>query len=264
MTGISRRALLSGTAAFGAGALAGCAGMNTAQPRGVGPLTNLTKEPVRLRFGVRPGATELAWATVIAKDFQRMHPNITVAVEQNAQITDIRTLVTGALSRDLPDIMFTTDVNVQTQSSKGLLLDLTPYMQAYGMKQSDFLGKIMQLGQWKGRQYVVPRGADQVIVAYNPETFTKAGLPQPRLGWRWPEFLRACAQLQRKNGHGFWAMGDGATYTGYPIFIPFMRGWGGEVANADGSHATLDSPKVVEGVAQMMDFFGKYSAAFQA
>lgn len=261
---LSRRSLL-GSGLIAGAAVAGCSGMSTAQPRGEGPLTNVTKRPLTLRMGILPSPNEQAWAQILADDFHKVYPNITVKVEQSAQITDIRTLVTSALSHDLPDIMFSSDVNTQTQSSKGLLLDLTPYMRAYKLKESDFLGKIMKLGQWQGRQFVLPRGLDQVIIAYNPELFRKFGVPEPRLGWKWKEFLHTCKQLQQKQGATqFYAMGTSSSYTGYPIYVPFMRGWGGDVATPDGKHTTMDTPQVIRGVTEMMNFYGTYSAAFQS
>ncbi|WP_255951060.1 ABC transporter substrate-binding protein [Streptomyces odontomachi] len=263
---LTRRGLLAGAGGALAGlGLTGCVGMDTAQPTAPGALTSLSTRPVTLRFGVAVGPTEEPWAKQLAADFHKLHPNITIDVQPNAQITDIKTLVTNAVSGTLPDIMRTTDVLSAVQAEKGLFLDLTPYFEAYGYQESDFVDNIMKLGKYSGRQLVVPRGVDQVVVAYNPKLFKKFGVPLPHRGWTWDDFLAASKALTQKVGSTqYWALGiqKGANYTGYPVFIPFMRGWGGDVVNADSTRATLDDPRVIEGVAQMMDYYRTFSPAF--
>ncbi|MEV0844788.1 extracellular solute-binding protein [Streptomyces sp. NPDC049954] len=264
--GPARRTVLTALGALGAGAaLTGCSGMDVSQPQGSGPRTGLTRRRVRLRMGVLPGPTERLWTSALVEDFQKLHPNISVELQASAQITDLRTTVTSAMSGDLPDIMFSSDVLAQSQASKGLLLDLSPYLKDYGHTDGDFIGKIMELGRWEGRQYVLPRGLDQVVVAYNPRLFDSAGLEQPRQGWTWQEFKAAAAKIDGvRKGERYWGTGTvaGWSYGQYPVYVPFMRGWGGDISEADGSRATLDDPRVARGVREMMSYFGRYSTAY--
>jgi multiple sugar transport system substrate-binding protein len=262
---LTRRGFLGASGALLAGAgLAGCAGLSTAQPSAPGPLTSLSSRKVTLDFAVSATiVTELAWAKALAADFMTLHPNITVNVYPDAQIVDIKSLVTNAMSGTLPDIMRTSDVLSEIEATKGIFLDLTPYLDAYGYKTSDFVTNIMQLGNYDGRQLVVPRGVDQVICAYNPELFATLGVPEPHMGWTWDEFTAASERLTRKvGGTQYYALGIANIYSSYPVFLPFMRGWGGEVVNAAGTRAQLDDPRVVEGVTQMIDYYRTYSPAF--
>lgn len=264
--GWSRRALqrVVGTLAL-AGMLfvVACTGDGSETPQGSGPLDEVTKSKVTLTWWVLPSANEVAWAKALATDFHRQYPNITVKVQKSAQVGDLRAIVAATVANKLPDILFSADVFTTTEASKGVLLDLTPYMRAYHYKDSDFLGAIMELGVYKEKQYVVPRGMDQIVTLYNPALFEKFGVPEPTEGWTWDEFLAASQKLTRKvDGRQYYAMGSGAnTHASYPIYVPFMRGWGGDLT--DGEKATLDDPKVARGVSALMDYSRKYTPWFR-
>lgn len=251
-----------GAAALAATPIAGCAG-GQGQPEVSGPLDEVTKDKVTLTWWVLPSPQEEAWSTALADDFQKIYPNITIDVQKSAQVGDVKSVIAAYIARKLPDLIFAADVTVTDESAKGLLMNLTPYMKAYGYQESDFLGNVMGLGQYKGDQYVLPRGLDQVVTAYNPALFDKFGVPVPTMGWTWDDFVAASKELTRKEGGTqYYALGNGATYTGYPIYVPFMRGWGGDIVNAEGTRSTMSDPKVVKGVSEMMGYFAKYTTAF--
>lgn len=259
---LSRRDVLTGGIGLAALlGLTGCVGTSAVQPKPSGPLNKPTTAPVRLTWYCLASPVEQGWAQDLATDFHKIHPNIAIDVVQNAQVGDIKTLITNDLSHRQPDILFSADTLSATEAEKGLLLDLNPYMDAYGYKQSDFVGKIMQLGQHNGHQYVLPRGVDQVVVGYNPDLFAKLKVPEPKWGWSWDEFKETSKALKRTvGGKQYNALGVGADYTGYPINFPFFKGWGGKLVNEAGSTAYLDSPEVVTGVTEMMDYVSTYSA----
>ncbi|MGW0229840.1 extracellular solute-binding protein [Actinopolymorpha singaporensis] len=216
-----------------------------------------------LTWWVLSSANEVAWAKALAEDFHKLHPSITVRVQKSAQVGDLKAVVAATVAHKLPDLLFSADVFTTTEASKGVLLDLSPYLAAYHVQPSDFLGKIMQLGVYRGKQYVVPRGMDQIVTLYNPALFRRFGVPEPREGWTWDEFVAASAKLTRKvGGTQYYAMGSGGnTHASYPVYVPFMRGWGGDLTNGD--QATLDDPKVARGVTELMDYARKYTPWFR-
>lgn len=255
------KAAAVGLAAGSVVATAACSG-GGASSAGSGPLTSVSKKPVTLTMWVLSSQDEYDWANQLVKGFENKYPNITVKIQKSAQVGDLKSVVSASVAHKLPDILFSADVFTQTESSRGMLLDVTPYMKAYGYKSSDFLGNIMDLGKYKGKQYVVPRAMDQVTTIYNPELFKKFGVPLPKQGWTWDELVNDCKKLTRKvDGKQYWCLGSGGnTYGSYPLYVPFMRGWGGDLTSGD--KVTLTDPKVVEGVTQLMNFSRDYTPWF--
>ncbi|MFB9755081.1 extracellular solute-binding protein [Paenibacillus hodogayensis] len=55
-----------------------------------------------------------------------------------------------------------------------------------------------------GIGYAQPLVFSPIILAYNPEHFREAGLPEPDSGWTWERLLEAAAELSNPNGrYGF-------------------------------------------------------------
>ncbi|MDF2724983.1 MAG: GntR family transcriptional regulator, partial [Paenibacillus sp.] len=55
-----------------------------------------------------------------------------------------------------------------------------------------------------GVSYAQPLVFSPVILAYNPEHFREAGLPEPDSGWTWERMLETAAQLSKPSGrYGF-------------------------------------------------------------
>lgn len=239
--------------------LAGC-GTGWSEPKVSGSLTQLTTKNVMLHWWVLPSQNEVDWAQALADGFHKQHPNITIKVDKSAQAGQLQAIVAATVAHKLPDLMFSADVFTLTEASKGVLLNLSPYMKAYGYKRGDFVDGMMQLGVYGGKQYVLPRGMDQIVTAYNPALFKKFGVPLPKEGWTWGQFLAASKKLTKKvGGTQYYAMGSGGnTHTAYPIYVPFMKGFGGKLSTPDGK-ANFTDPKLVYGVSQMMDFAKKYT-----
>lgn len=257
-----RRRALCLVAALLPAVIAGGCGRGWSEPHTSGSLTALTKKDVTLHWWVLPSQNEVDWAQTLADGFHKQHPNITVKVERSAQVGHLQALVAATVAHKLPDLIFSADIFTLTEASKGILLNLSPYMKAYGYKKSDFVNGMMQLGVYQGKQYVLPRGMDQIVTAYNPALFKKFGVPLPKEGWTWDQFLAAAKKLTRKvNGVQYYAMGSGGnTHTAYPIYVPFMKGWGGKLSR--NGKATFTDPKLVHGIAELMDFARKYTPWF--
>lgn len=258
--GFRRRLIVAAVAAVAM--LASSCASGWTEPQVSGPLDQLTSKNVTLHLWVLPSQQEYDWANALAKGFHELHPNITVEVDKSAQVGNLQALVAAVVADKLPDLIFSADVFTQMEASKGMLINMSPYMKAYGYEPNDFVQGIMQLGKWNGNQYVIPRGMDQIVTAYNPALFAKFGVPEPHEGWTWSQFLAAAKKLTRKvDGKQYWAMGSGGnTYAAYPVYVPFMKGWGGKLSVGD--TATFDDPKLIKGVATMMDFAKNYTPWF--
>lgn len=218
-------------------------------------LLNLTKAPITLTLQVLNAPGEITSVGAQAAAFEKLHPNIHIKVEASAQAGNTQAQIAGAVAHTLPDMLWTADVLTEEEATHGILLNLSPYMKAYGYKQSEFQSGMMKLGQWGGNQYVIPRGFDQVMVEYNPTLFAKFHVALPKEGWTWSQFLADAKALTRKVGNTqYYGVGSNATNTWYAIYDPFMRMYGGHILSKDGKSSAVDSPAVIKGVSTMMDF----------
>jgi multiple sugar transport system substrate-binding protein len=93
----------------------------------------------------------------------------------------------------------------------------------------------------------VPQNISSLVVYYNAERFREAGVPRPRPGWSYDEFLRAARALRDGPGH---AVGL------EPAVIrsaPFVWGEGGEIVDDTENPArfTFDTPEGRRGLERM-------------
>lgn len=270
--GFSKKLLPVGAVLIACGLVVGCgtgaastsSNNNTASPSGAVSLKTITTKPITLTMYVLPVAVEKATAEAQAKAFEKLHPNITIKVEENAMVGNPPAIISAAVGHTLPDIIWAADVNMSSLGRHGLLLNLSPYMKAYGYKESQFAQGMMKLGQFDGKQYIIPRGIDQVVALYNPNLFKKFHVPLPKEGWTWNTFVKDSKMLTQKvNGVQYWAVGTGGfTWNSYPMVEAFVRGYGGHFLNSSGTKTEINSPQAVKGITVLADYFRKYSAQF--
>lgn len=187
--------------------------------------------------------------------FEKLYPHVTIHVEETATAGNDPGTLSAAAAGKLPDIMRAADVDTYYFASHGLLLNLTPYMKAYGYQESQYVQGIMNLGQYSGNQYVIPRSFDEAVIAYNPQVLKKFGLPDPKEGMTWATFQRdACAVNKKLNGVQYYGVGTELTNTSYILYDPFMESTGGSPMNASQTKATFDSPASLTGLSELATF----------
>jgi multiple sugar transport system substrate-binding protein len=187
--------------------------------------------------------------------FEKLYPHVTIKVEETATAGNDPGTLSAAAAGKLPDIMRAADVDTYYFASHGLLLNLTPYMKAYGYTEPQYVQGIMDLGQYDGNQYVIPRSFDEAVVAYNPQVLKKFGLPDPKEGMTWSTFEHdACTVNTKLNGVQYYGVGTNLTDTSYILYDPFMESTGGSAMNAAQTQATFDSPASLKGLNELATF----------
>jgi len=225
-------------------------------------LKTIAKGPIDLTMWVLQSPVEVKTAEAQVKAFEKIHPNIHIKVEENAGAGNVEKQLAAAVAHTLPDILWSADVLTNAEAKNHILLNLSPYMKAYGYHQSQFVHSMMVLGQYKGNQYIVPRGIDQVVMAYNPKIFHMFGVPVPKEGITWDQFAKYGPELTKKvNGVQYYALSSyGFNINGYPIQEPAVRWYGGHFTNSAGTICTMDQPDAEKGLSKILDFSDKYSS----
>lgn len=83
---------------------------------------------------------------------------------------------------------------------RGLLADITSYLQKDSKAYTDFYPGVMEYGKYNGKQVGIPLDLGGTYCFYNKDIFDKAGLPYPPVNWddkswNWDKMLQYAKQL---------------------------------------------------------------------
>ena len=185
----------------------------------------------------------------VIKAFQKANPGVKVqeSVAASAAGTAYQTsLLTEKLAGNLPDIVNPQDVLSPTLSTDGITQSLSPYLaKGQPYQQSYWLPNILAsyiptIGPQKGQVYALPNEADAVVVYYNKDEFSKAGVPDPTNNWTWSQMIADAAKLKVSKGgtQTQWGLCD--TPDWQALYNPLMKAFG--VTSLSETKADLSSP----------------------
>ena len=96
------------------------------------------------------------------------------------------------------------------------------------------------------RLYGLPWIAQPVILYYNPDAFSKAGINPPDESWTWDTFKDAAKKLTIKDASGNITQ-YGTAFNGWPPIHMFIWQAGGGVITPDLKSSPIDSPEALQG-----------------
>lgn len=144
----------------------------------------------------------------------------------------------------------------------GALLDLTPLAEIDpALDAADFFPGILDHFQRQGRLWGLPAGVSETLIFYSKGLFDQGGVPHPRAGWTWQQFLDTAVRLTAGEGsdkqYGF------VETWGRQGAIAFIQGHGGDLLDrgAVDPVPTLDDPLVAEAVQWYVNLALKYGVA---
>lgn len=156
-----------------------------------------------------------------------------------------------------PDVMVVDASSAAVFVNNGLLQDLRPFIENDPeFKLTDYYQNVLATYQRGEAIYAIPNDFTPMVMYYNKDLFDAAGVPYPKPGWNFDDFLRIAQQLTRGKVYGF-------------SFSNWMPGWvmwlwnnGGEVLSPDGRAAgTFDSPENTETFTFLRDLATKHRVA---
>jgi len=187
-------------------------------------------------------------------EFEKLHPNITVERIQIpfANYPDkIQTMMAG---KTTPDVMYMSQLWFPTFAEKGAFLDLKPYTDKdTEFNYGDFLPIIQKTGEVNGGIYEIFDALDYIVLFYNKDMFTEAGVEFPNDNWTWDDLVAAGKKLTKdtnKDGtidqYGFIAP------DGYVAFSWLYQN-GGAVLNDSLDQSVIHEPAAVEALKWIQD-----------
>lgn len=230
-------------AVVAAATLAGC-GASTATDDGYTPAAADTTASITYAIW---DETQKPGIDANIASFNKLYPNITVNVAITPWEGYWTKLQTQASSNTLPDIFWMADGNLPLYADAGKIASLQPVIDAGEIDLANYPAGLVASYNWKGVQYGVPKDFDTFAVWYNPALFAQAGIPEPSGDWSWAQFTDTAHRLQTALG----GAGDYALVSelaGLNSLYSTIWQAGGDLINADGTAATLDTPEVVSAI----------------
>ncbi len=195
------------------------------------------------------GVTRMSWSTddnparkVQMSLFHQMYSQDAVYIDP-ALGGDPSKLIVQCATGTGPDIVEVSGVQqMRALVNAGILLDLTPYASAMGFDPSKTYPALKDGLEVDSKQYRFPRNVWANCIVYNKQVFADHGVPLPKPGWTYDDFVRTCKLLQTrpsKSGQSHIPIGFNSD-TGF--YEDLLIGHGGRLFAPDGLHSALDAP----------------------
>lgn len=162
-----------------------------------------SRQTVRLQiFG--DGAEIEAYRRLVTS-FERSQPGVHIELIAVPRQGDHMTKLSTGFSGGNPPDLFLINYRRFGQFAAKRVLEPLGARLGGSLKESDFYQEALDAFRFKGTLLCLPQNVSSLVVYYNKDLFTQAGVSEPRAGWSWSEFLRAAKRLTRDSD------GDGKT-----------------------------------------------------
>jgi multiple sugar transport system substrate-binding protein len=234
------RRLVAVAAALAMGVLSACGGGND----GSGGSGSTDKADLVFQFWVAGSEDQAAWQKV-SDQAHVDHAGITVKLQGTSWDNYWAKIGTLLASGKAPCIIGMQ--SLRTASYAGAMLPLDDLMTKYGLKAEDFDKPIMDGLKVDGKQIAIPYDSGPMVIFYNRDAFTAAGVAQPKPGWTMDDFKAAAKKLTTGGRYGL------VTAPGDLGVTSWVRTLTGAEPIADGKLAFTD-PKFQQGFSGYADF----------
>lgn len=171
----------------------------------------------------------------LAKQFEALHPDITVHVK-HVQFQDINNdLARAGITGNGPDISYIDNPYIDLFRSRGMLLDLAPMIAtSKAIDLSTFYPGPISAVKYGDKVYGIPRGANTLALYYNADMFKAAGLDPNKPPQTWAELYADAKKLTNPAKHVYGlAFSAVASEEGTFQFLPWIQMAGGDYNKLD-------------------------------
>jgi multiple sugar transport system substrate-binding protein len=197
----------------------------------------------------------------VAKGFQAANPGVTINTEAvPSQPDHLLKLATAFAAGDPPDVWVIDYRRFGLLQNAGVIDPVGPYLDKSTVIQAtDFYTKPMQPFTVNGVLQCLPMNMSSLEVYYNKDLFDKAGVPYPKAGWTWDDFLQDAIAITKLSTPDEKIYGVGID----PQLIrlaPFVWQNGGDIVDdlVHPTRLTLDTPAAKEAFQWFVDLQVKY------
>ncbi len=199
-------------------------------------------------------------------EFERRHPKVRLQIENIPGFGQyVPKLLMTFVSGNPPDVLSLDGSAAAVFIDNNLLADLTPLIRDDGtFHLDDYFSNVLEIARRGERLYAIPLDFTPMVMMYNKRIFDEAGVPYPRDGWTWSEFLNTAEKLTVVDPKTSVPTRFGFNFQKeMPLWFPWIWSNGGDVLSPDGRHAVgyLDGRATVETITFLADLVRKYRVA---
>jgi len=211
----------------------------------------------KISYAIWGDPAELSNQIALVETFESEFPDIDVEVtvsDWDAYWTALQTSIAGG---DAPDVFAMDGPLFPDYQSRGVLLDLAPYIERDGFDVSALADAgVAHFTTPDGGQYGLPRDLNVVALYYNKAMFDAAGIPYPDETWDWDKLVEVGKQLTiDADGNGQpeqWGFYTETTdMENYWSELVWQNG--GEIISEDRTQTLLGSDEAVAGLQFLQD-----------
>jgi multiple sugar transport system substrate-binding protein len=237
-------------------AASGSAGPGSVAPSDAG----YTGPEATITYSIWGDPAEIKSQQAVVDAFHEMSPKITVNVTVSDWDTYWDKLQTGIAGGDAPDVFAMDGPLFPDYQSRGVLLDLKPYIDKSGYDLGQLADQAVADFTTEGGQFGLPRDLNVVVLYYNKDMFDSAGIAYPDETWDWAKLVEVGKQLTVDTS------GDGkADQWGFYTETSDMENYwselvwqnGGDILAPDGATTVLNSDAAVGGIQFLQDLIWK-------
>ncbi|MFN8579778.1 MAG: sugar ABC transporter substrate-binding protein [Gemmatimonadaceae bacterium] len=205
-----------------------------------------SRDTVVLRMTSWQSPEENALDVPAIRAFEQTHPGVRVVNEPVSNQAEYREkVITNIAAGSPPDVLLLDGIDVPSFIDGNVLLDLTSYAPRVGIDLAWFYPNVLSMFARDGRTYALPKGFSPMVMYFNRQMFDRAGVPYPRDGWTFDDFLHAAKALTRDvDGDGTPDEWGAVVLRPFYTWQAYVWSGGGDILTPDGQHATgaLDTP----------------------
>ncbi|ROR97182.1 carbohydrate ABC transporter substrate-binding protein (CUT1 family) [Salana multivorans] len=224
-------------------ALAACSGSTT--PGGNGATgSDAGTEKVTIVVGDRPSPDQkeaVALLDSLIAQFEDEHPDVTIeSVETKWEAQTFQAMLAGGTMPTVMNVAFT---EPQSLIAAGQIADITDVLQETGLGEKLNPAVLDVVTDADGRVFGVPVDVYSVGLAYNRQLFEDAGLDPDAPPTTWEQVREAAAAISDATGAAGYATYTADNFGGW-MTAAAVASFGGELQNADGTAATINTPEM--------------------
>jgi multiple sugar transport system substrate-binding protein len=215
------------------------------------------QSPTReIEYSIWGDPAELTSQIALVDGFMAAHPDIHVKVTVSDWDAYWDKLQTGLAGGDAPDVFAMDGPLFPDYQSRGVLLDLAPYIARDGFDLTALADAGVAHFTTPDGQFGLPRDLNVVALYYNKAMFDAAGIAYPDDTWTWQTLVDVGKQLTKDTN------GDGQTdqWGFYTETTDMENYWsslvwqnGGDIISPDHTQTLLGSDQAVGGIQRLQD-----------
>ena len=214
---------------------------------------------VTLKMAMWGSPDEEAVYNQIIQAFEQANPNIKVDLSVQpwgAYWTKLETQIVGGIA---PDVFAVNGGWLQVFASKGVLKGITSYVANNPSITSELFPQAVNTFKYQGKLFGLPRDFNTYVVFYNKTMFDKSGVPYPKDGWTWQDYLKTAQALTKDlNGDGRIDQWGCIVDTRPDVWMAFVWQNGGNILDSTKTKSVINSPATIGAFQYLADLVLKY------